>query len=734
MNKSAIREKFFDLWSNQLSPEEAKDLRAMIASDPVLQRELTEDVALFESLGDLKGESLHIPEDFAASVSAKINQRGFLYVLWRKVMQAIRSIGWLMILGVLIPCAVALCVVGLSFSPWSSQVQTAVEHFVNSGFGAFYIEPTLRFLEGRGGVFLLLLLLTYAITSLPLRAFRMSAAAVTAALAVFFIRTASTAFFTTESIDSFELEEHVVPAAPPVHKQKAPIASSHLPAAVERYMSIGDAAAPAGFGAGMIAQDVISIPQESRENYGQYEENPRMSVQSDPVSTFSIDVDTGSYANIRRFLRLGQLPPKNAVRIEELVNYFPYNYAADGDKPFSVHYEIAPSPLSKGRYLMKIGLKAHQAVQDRSKGWNLVFLVDTSGSMNESNKLPLVKQSLKLLTDAMRKEDRIALVTYAGSAGVVLPSTSGDEKDKIRAAIDGLESGGSTNGSAGIDLAYAQAESNKIAGSVNRVILATDGDFNVGISDFNGLVDLIEKKRKLGITLTTLGFGTGNYQERSMEQLADKGNGNYFYIDSFQEAKKVLSSELTQTMEVVAKDVKLQVEFNPAQVREYRLIGFDNRMLKREDFTNDKIDAGEVGSGHTVTALYELELTSHPVRDSSNEPLRYQTPAPVPTAVPLQGELGFLKIRAKTPEGENSTEYQYPVTSSIVKSSIDETSDDFRFAAAVAGFGTLLRESKYEGDLNWSDVRSLAEKARGEDPFGYRSEFLSLVDAAKVLK
>lgn len=703
MSNSSIRDSFFDLWSNRLPAEEAEKLRSVIASDPTLQKEYAEDAVLFESLSSLKAESVVVPNAFASKVREQIDQGGFTLVLWRKVMEALRSA----------------------------------------------------------------------------RTYRYGTAIATAALAVFIFRTASENHFTaydlkdTGAITSGEKihgsgqqeihpaqPQEVAPPAPPKSIPVAPQKSESLdPGMLRKKLNEGVAAkgdayqdriqqfsgvradteiaaAPAGAIGGAFplqAFEAYAPQAESREQYGQYEENPRMSVQTEPVSTFSIDVDTGSYSNIRRFLRMGQLPPKNAVRIEELVNYFPYSYTAEGDKPFSVQYEIAPSPLSKGRYLLKVGLKAQPASQDRSKGWNLVFLVDTSGSMSDLNKLPLVKQSLKLLADSMRSEDKIALVTYAGSAGVVLPSTSGAEKEKIKAAIDGLGSAGSTNGSAGIELAYAQAEGNRIEGSVNRVILATDGDFNVGISNFNDLISMIERKRKSGITLTTLGFGTGNYQEQSMEQLANKGNGNYFYIDSFQEARKVLSSELTQTMEVVAKDVKLQIEFNPAQVREHRLIGFDNRMLKKEDFVNDRIDAGEVGSGHTVTALYEVELSSSPVVNSASVDLRYQPTQAVPTPTQRTGELGFLKIRAKTPEGDTSKEFSYPIDSSLVKPSIDQTSDDFRFAAAVAGFGAMLRDSKYLGDFTWDDIRKLAEHARGADSFGYRSEFLTLVDAAHSL-
>lgn len=477
---------------------------------------------------------------------------------------------------------------------------------------------------------------------------------------------------------------------------------------------------------------------QSREGYGEYSENPRFEPSQNPVSTFSIDVDTASYSNARRFIMQGQVPPPQSVRVEEFINYFDYDYPGATDRPFSVHYEIAPSPFDSARHLLKIGLKARTVPMDNERGWNLVFLVDVSGSMSDSNKLPLVKESLKLLVQRMRPVDRIAIVTYAGAAGLLLPSTSGEQKSRINSAIDSLSAGGSTNGSGGINLAYDVAASNRIENSVNRVILATDGDFNVGVSSFDGLMQLIEEKRRSGITLTTLGFGQGNIQEQNMEQLANRGNGNYFYIDSFREARKVLDSGLAANMEVVAKDVKLQIEFNPALVREYRLIGFDNRRLKREDFTNDAKDAGEIGSGHTVTALYEVLLTTTDTTGTNAAGLRYQSAPAKPATASLDelrnGEIGFLKIRHKEPEGSVSTESTVPLLGSTVKTEFDASSVDFRFAAAVAQFGQVLRQSQFVSGSTIGEILRIARGAQGEDSQGLRSEFVKLVEDTKALR
>ena len=470
------------------------------------------------------------------------------------------------------------------------------------------------------------------------------------------------------------------------------------------------------------------------EKYGQYEENQRIRVSKQAVSTFSIDVDTGSYTNARRILRSGQLPPADSVRVEEYINYFNYNYPVQTSKPFSLNYEIAPSPLDNNRYFLKMGIKARDASRIDSKGWNLVFLVDTSGSM--SQEIDLLQKSLKILVNKMRSSDRIAIVTYAGNAGLALPSTSGKKKNDILRAIEKMRAGGSTHGSAGINLAYEVAERNFIRGSVNRIILATDGDFNVGVQNFSSLVQLIKQKRKNGVTLTTLGLGSGNYNEKNLEQLANKGNGNYFYIDSFSEARKVLADQLTANMEVVAKDVKLQIEFNPAHVREYRLIGYDNRKLRNRDFNDDTIDAGEIGSGHTVTAFYEIVLTNSELGKNLEETLRYQEKNNIPELKPSKqhsGELAFLKVRYKAPEASTSQLLKFPLKTSDMLDDSSRASDDFNFASAVVYFGQILRKSQFSGDTKLSQVINLAQKYKGEDKNGYRREFIELVKNAREL-
>ncbi len=481
----------------------------------------------------------------------------------------------------------------------------------------------------------------------------------------------------------------------------------------------------------------------SRENYQGYTENPRVAVKEQPVSTFSIDVDTASYANARRMLKNGSLPPTDSVRIEEFINYFDYQYPTVTEKPFGLDYEIAPSPLDPQRYLLKIGIKARD-LNESVKPWNLVFLIDTSGSMDQPDKLPLVKEGLKVLVGAMRPSDRIAIVTYAGNAGLVLDSTSTKERERILSSINNLSPGGSTYGSGGIQLAYEVAERNRLDGGVNRVVLATDGDFNVGITSRDELVKMIEEKRRGGTTLTTLGVGTGNINDATLEQLADKGNGNYFYLDSFQEARKVLKEEVAGTMEVVAKDVKLQVEFNPTNVSQYRLIGYDNRKLKNEEFNDDTIDAGEIGAGHRVTALYEVVLADSPLAKEITTELRYgdksatveskraeagiMAPPPV-----LPKEIAFLKVRYKDPEANSSKLLEFPIERERIKGSANEASKDFQFAAAVSYFGALLRKSQFAGEYSYADVAKLAEGAKGEDANGYRREFIELVKNASAV-
>ncbi len=467
---------------------------------------------------------------------------------------------------------------------------------------------------------------------------------------------------------------------------------------------------------------------ENREQYQKLADNPVHAVVETPVSTFSIDVDTGSYANVRRFLNDGQLPPPEAVRLEELINYFPYAYPLPtGDAPFGVHTELAATPWNPESRLLRIAIKASDLRVDELPPANLVFLVDVSGSMDRREGLPMVQATLKLLVDQLRAQDRVSLVVYAGSSSVLLEPTSGSEKAKIRAAIDQLSAGGSTAGESGIQLAYQQAQQGFINGGINRILLATDGDFNVGISDFESLKQLAADKRKSGVSLTTLGFGTDNYNERLMEQLADAGNGNYAYIDNLREARKVLVDQLSSTLATVASDVKIQVEFNPAEVSDYRLLGYENRALKREDFSNDKVDAGEIGAGHTVTALYEVI----PVGAKGwLEPLRYQATA---KAERKSGELAWLRIRYKTPGQDVSKLLEQPIQAREVPA-ISQASLDLRFAAAVAAFAQQLKGGQYTGDFHLADSAALARGAKGDDRFGLRGEFVQLVELAQSLQ
>jgi len=470
------------------------------------------------------------------------------------------------------------------------------------------------------------------------------------------------------------------------------------------------------------------------EDYDQITENPFRKVDGNPLSTFSIDVDAASYSNIRRYLNQGQLPPAGAVRIEEMINYFSYQYPQpSGDDPFNVNTEIADAPWNNNHRLVLIGLQGKKIPYDNLPASNLVFLIDVSGSMSDENKLPLVKSSLKLLVDQLRPQDKVALVVYAGNAGLVLPSTNGNNKIKIKQAIDQLESGGSTAGGAGITLAYKTATENFIKEGNNRVILCTDGDFNVGLSSDDALETMIEKERKSGVFLTVLGYGMGNYKDNKMQKLADKGNGNHAYIDGFNEAKKVLVNEFGGTLFTIAKDVKLQVEFNPEKVQAYRLIGYENRMLAKEDFNNDKKDAGELGSGHTVTALYEIIPVGvdDEALDTVDE-LRYQKTAKHQSISKFGNELLNVKLRYKKPEEDNSKLLQYPLADNHI--SLKKASENFRFAASVAEFGMLLRDSKYKGDGSFEMVKSLAKESMGNDAEGYRKEFIHLVENAALLK
>jgi Ca-activated chloride channel homolog len=472
-----------------------------------------------------------------------------------------------------------------------------------------------------------------------------------------------------------------------------------------------------------------SYRDEGRERYQKLADNPVHAVAENPVSTFSIDVDTGSYANVRRFLNQGQLPPAEAVRLEELVNYFPYAYPLpSGDTPFGVGTELAVTPWNSQSRLLRIAIKASDMHVAQLPPANLVFLVDVSGSMDRREGLPLVQSTLKLLVEQLRAEDKVSLVVYAGSSSVVLEPTAGSDKAKIRAAIDQLRAGGSTAGESGIQLAYQQAQQGFIKSGINRILLATDGDFNVGISDFETLKQLVADRRKTGISLTTLGFGTDNYNEQLMEQLADAGDGNYAYIDNLREARKVLVDQLGSTLATVAKDVKIQVEFNPAQVSEYRLLGYENRALKREDFSNDKVDAGEIGAGHTVTALYEIVPAGN---KGWLEPLRYQQ---VEKTAGKQGELALLRIRYKAPQQSSSKLLEIPIEAQRNTPTIAQASEDLRFAAAVAAFAQQMKGAQYTGDFDLAASAELARSGKGEDRFGLRGEFVQLVELAQSLQ
>ncbi|MCU0540672.1 MAG: von Willebrand factor type A domain-containing protein [Oscillatoriaceae cyanobacterium Prado104] len=475
----------------------------------------------------------------------------------------------------------------------------------------------------------------------------------------------------------------------------------------------------------------------NREGYNRIYENAYQRVKNNALSTFGIDVDTASYSNIRRFISQGMLPPKDAVRLEELINYFTYDYPQPkGNRPFSINTEVAATPWNSKHKLVHIGLQGKSISTKDLPPNNLVFLIDVSGSMNSPDKLPLVKASLKYLVGELRAKDRVTIVVYAGAAGLVLPPTPGNQKEQILEAIEQLNAGGSTAGGEGIKLAYKMARENFMKSGNNRVILATDGDFNVGISSDAELVRLIEEKREQGVFLSVLGFGTGNLQDAKMEQLADQGNGNYAYIDGLFEAKKVLVSQMGGTLLAIAKDVKIQVEFNPAKVQAYRLIGYENRLLQDRDFNDDKKDAGELGAGHSVTALYEIipvgvELD---VKLPEVDELKYQQNAvdrPSQSNNSQSDELMEVKLRYKNPNDTTSQLISQPIVDRAVP--LENASKNFRFSAAVAAFGMLLRDSEYKGNANFDEVLRLANQSKGEDKEGYRAEFIRLVENCKQL-
>jgi Ca-activated chloride channel family protein len=468
------------------------------------------------------------------------------------------------------------------------------------------------------------------------------------------------------------------------------------------------------------------------EEYDRIYENRFLLALDNPLSTFSIDVDTASYSNVRRFISSNQFPYKDAVRIEEMINYFSYDYPQPKDShPFSIYTEISSCPWNDAHRLIHIGLQGKKVESKELPPSNLVFLLDVSGSMSPANKLPLLQQAFKLLVRELGANDRLSIVVYAGAAGLVLPSTEATNKDAIIDAIDRLHAGGSTAGGAGIKLAYKVAEENFIQEGNNRIILATDGDFNVGVSSTSELVRMIEDYRKRGIFLTILGFGMGNYKDGRMEQLADKGNGNYYYIDNLMEAKKVFVNDMRGTLFTIAKDVKLQIEFNPAKVKAYRLIGYENRLLNKEDFADDTKDAGELGAGHTVTALYEIIPYGSQEEIPGVDDLRYQDNRISPTALKSK-EIMTLKLRYKKPDGKKSKLIVHPLKDKNI--SFTRTSDNFKFSAAVAAFGMLLRDSEFKGNTTYKSVLNLARNGKGKDIFGYRSEFVQLVEKCSLLE
>ena len=489
---------------------------------------------------------------------------------------------------------------------------------------------------------------------------------------------------------------------------------------------------------GQIMPSAMMVNQRSRtaaearplrtdtERYQKQPENPVKAVAQEPVSTFSIDVDTGSYANVRRFLNNGRLPPKDAVRIEEIVNYFPYSYPLPQDgRPFPVHTQTVDSPWQPEAKLVKIGIQAQDTAKKNLPPANLVFLVDVSGSMNSPDKLPLVKKALRLLTQQLRAQDKVTIITYASGEKLVLPPTSGKDKDTILRAVNSLEAGGATSGERALRMAYDEAQKAFVKNGINRILLATDGDFNVGVADTETLKSMVAEKRKSGISLSTLGFGTDNYNEEMMEQIADAGDGNYSYIDSEAEAKKVLVRQLTSTLATVARDIKIQLEFNPAAVKEYRLVGYENRLLREEDFNNDRVDAGDIGAGHNITALYEIIPQG---KTGWLDARHYQN---APAASGKADEDGWLKLRYKAPESEQSQLIEQPIAAkSIPLADADEAT---RFAIAAASYAQALKGGKYNGALDWAGILRLAQAAQGSDPYGERAGLLQLIEKAREL-
>ena len=528
---------------------------------------------------------------------------------------------------------------------------------------------------------------------------------------------------TTRLVVEVQQEAATVSGATPTMRQAAPVEGR----SADRNVA-GGSVLPMALPPAMNGPAPPRYPFPGGEAYALITENPFRRVSADPLSTFSVDVDTASYANVRRFINDGSLPPIDAVRIEELINYFRYEYPQpDREVPFSVTTELSECPWNPKHRLALIGLQGRQVPEKDLPSRNLVFLIDVSGSMQSADKLPLVRNAMRMLTDILTERDRVAIVVYAGSSGLVLPSTRGDDRGRIHRAIAELEAGGSTNGGQGIQLAYKVAREQLVRDGINRVILATDGDFNVGITDQGSLVRLIEHERASGVFLSVLGVGTGNLKDSTMEMLADKGNGNFAYLDSLQEARKVLVREAGATLVTIAKDVKLQIEFNPTHVAAYRLIGYENRILRNEDFNDDKKDAGEIGAGHSVTALYEIVPAGVPVPEGDVDPLKYQAPAkPTPNAG--SNELMTVKLRYKEPTGDESR-----LISRTILNNVQPMSANLGFASAVSEVGMLLRQSKYAPSASFEAAIARARRFRGHDPDGYRAEFVNLTELAVSL-
>ena len=539
--------------------------------------------------------------------------------------------------------------------------------------------------------------------------------------------------------------EHTQTAEGGVPATAAATSTTSQPAPAQEANEAADAAAlgiqrgavpgtPENFSPPYAPVGAYPVPEQNTEAYAHTDDNPVKRVAEAPVSTFAIDVDTGSYANLRRFLMNGQKPPADAVRVEEMLNYFSYDYKGPRDQsiPFRAEADVMTTPWNPNSKLLRVAIKGYEPARDHRPAANLVFLIDVSGSMQDADKLPLLKTGMKMLVDQLGPNDKVSIVTYAGAAGLALAPTAGSDKETIRAAIDGLEAGGSTAGGEGIQLAYAKAREARIADGINRIVLATDGDFNVGITDLDELKGMVEENRKSGIALSTIGFGEGNYNDALMEQIADIGNGNYGYVDSLKEAKRLLVDGLQGNLQTIAKDVKVQIEFNPALIAEYRLIGYENRALNREDFNNDRKDAGEIGAGHSVTALYEIALVGS--KGLSVDPLRYQDEGIVPSkeSGTRADEFALLRLRYKAPEGDVSKLIETPLPRSWLTRADDPAADD-KFAAAVAAFGQYLKGGERLGSFDLSQIATLARDGRGEDASGARAEFIELVELTKAM-